>query len=381
MNNRFLNYLLSDNLDKVVSKYGLMIRKIISPVYRNIMMIFTKSKLINNDNVGNEVKDDKVIYACTHAFYDDIVFSMKLAGRHTYLLYGNLKDFYNTFHGIGLWINGVILVDRNSLLSRKSSIEKMIYTIDNGGNIIMFPEGTWNLDDSLPVLELHLGIYEVAKSTNAKIVPIATYQDNNITYSKRGKVFDITEIDEDTYNYIIDSQLKLINKCIDLLIYNTDIEMDIKRYLILMINILKEERDTDKVEVYAETLRNRVIDYKEKLEINSCLYSIMNRIEKILGLISKMRKVVCVGKLRDILASLKWQLYTEMKRDDIDCNYWENYKNNLIATTNGCYNYEEEKKSVYINPEKYSEKDVFACLDNVEVTKGNARVLVLARNK
>lgn len=381
MHNRFLNYLLSDNPNKVISKYGLMIRKSISPLYRNIMMLFTKGKLVEIDSKDNEIKEDKVIYACTHSFHDDIVFSMKLAGRHTYLLYGNLKDFYETFHGIGLWVNGVILLDRNNLFSRKSSIKKMIYTIENGGNIIMFPEGTWNLDENLPILDLHLGIYDVAKKTNAKVIPIATYQDNNITYAKRGKEIDITKIDEDTYNYIIDRQLKLINKCIDLLIYNTDIEISIKEYLLLMINILEEEKDIDKVELYADILRNKVIDYMNKIEINSCLYSIISRIEKILGLILKMKKIVCVGKLRDVLATMKWQLYTEIKRNDIDSNYWENYKKDLIATTNGCYNYEEEKNAIYVNPEKYNEDDVFSCLDNVKITKENARVLALTRNK
>lgn len=381
MHNRFLNYLLNDNPNKAVSKYGLMIRKFISPLYRNIMILFTKGKLVKDKSEDGEVKEDKVIYACTHSFHDDIVFSMKLADKHTYLLYGNLKDFYETFHGIGLWMNGVVLVDRNSLSSRKSSIEKMVYIIENKGSIIMFPEGTWNLNENLPILELHLGIYDVVKRTNARIVPIATYQDSNITYSKKGKSIDITEIDEETYSYIIDNQLKLINKCIDLLVYNTDIEISIKKYLALITSILKEEKNIDKVELYANVLKNKVIDYKEKLEVHSCLYSIMDRIENLLSLISKMKKIVCVNKLRDILASLKWQLYTEKKRSDIDNNYWENYKSNLIATTNGCYNYDEEKKSVYINPEKYNEDDVFSCLDNIEVTKENARVLMLTRNK
>lgn len=65
MNNKFLEYLLEDNQD---IKYGLKIRKIISPVYRNIMLLFTNSKLekkkITKDN------KNKIIYACTHSFYD-----------------------------------------------------------------------------------------------------------------------------------------------------------------------------------------------------------------------------------------------------------------------------------------------------------------------
>lgn len=97
MNNKFLKYLLNDNPNKAVSKYGLMIRKFISPLYRNIMILFTKGKLVKDKSEDGEVKEDKVIYACTHSFHDDIVFSMKLADKHTYLLYGNLKDFYEHF--------------------------------------------------------------------------------------------------------------------------------------------------------------------------------------------------------------------------------------------------------------------------------------------
>lgn len=376
MNNKFLEYLLEDNQD---IKYGLKIRKIISPVYRNIMLLFTNSKL-EKKKIAKDNKN-KIIYACTHSFYDDIVFSMKIANNHTYLLYGNLKDFFKTFHGIGLWINGVILVDRTNKLSRKLSIVKMTNIINSGGNITIFPEGTWNLTESLPVLELHLGIYDIVSNTGAKVIPIATYLNNNITYYNKGEPLDITNIDKDTHNNIINNQLKLISKCIDLLIYNTDIENKIMQSLLTIINILKTEQDIKQVENKSSILIKEILEYKTQINKDIPLYSILNRIENILKLVIKQEKIVCINKLRDELATLKWNLYAKANRDEIKDTYWEEYTKNLISLTNGYYNHEEEQNAIYTNPENYNEQDVFSCLDNIELTKNNAKVLTLTRNK
>lgn len=380
MNNKFLDYLLDDKQDTLMLKFGLKIRKVISPLYRNVMLLFTNSKLDKNKTIKDD-NNNKIIYACTHSFYDDILYSMKIANNHTYLLYGNLKDFFKTFHGIGLWINGVILVDRTNKLSRKLSIEKMINIINLGGNVIIFPEGTWNLNESLPILELHLGIYDVASKTGARIIPIATYLNNNVTYFDKGNAIDITNIDNETHYSIINNQLKLINKCLDLLIYNTLIEDNIKQSLLNIINILENNQDIKLVEYKSNILINEILEYKTKINKEMLLYSILDRVENILKLVVKQEKILCVEKLRDELATLKWNLYIETKRDEIKDNYWEEHTKELISLTNRCYDYEEEKNSMYINPEKYMEEDIFSCLDNVELTRENAKVLMLTRNK
>lgn len=59
----------------------------------------------------------------------------------------------------------------------------MIFHLKEGGNLMYFPEGTWNLSPNLPVLPCYWGIVEIAQRGNAKIVPIAAEQ-----YGKHFKV-------------------------------------------------------------------------------------------------------------------------------------------------------------------------------------------------
>ena len=383
MDNNALKYLLSDNVSKCVNKSGVIIRKIINPLFRNFIMIFTSAKLviINKNNVS---KKENVIYAGTHGFHDDIIFTIKTANRHAYLLYGNLLDFFKTFHGFGLWVNGVILVDRGNKESRKNAVYKMEQAIKNGTNIVMFPEGTWNKNESLIVQKLHLGIYDVAKETGARVVPIATYLDGKIAHSKQGEAFDITYIDDENMKTILINDIKLIKKCLDLLIYNGDMECYIKNKLIMMFNKTKDSLDIsliDNISSLAFELGEEVNSYKDCLDKNSIDFSIMDRITTILKLIERQKKIVMVSVLRDKMATLKWDLYKNANRTDFDENYWESYVDNLISTTNGMYNYEEEDAAEYKNPLDECEKQVFSILDNIEITNKNAKVLVLTKNK
>ena len=88
-----------------------------------------------------------------------------------------------------------------------------------------------------------------------------------------------------------------------------------------------------------------------------------------------------VNILRDKMATLKLDLYKNANRDDFGENYWENYVNELISTTNGMYNEEEENAAEYRNPLNECERQVFSILDNIEITNKNAKVLALTKNK
>lgn len=381
MQNKMLKYLLSNDPNKCITKLGISIRKIINPLFRNIMMLSTNGKIIIDNN--NTTSNKKIIYAGTHGFHDDIIFTIKTINNHAYLLYGNLLDFFKTFHGFGLWINGVILVDRTNKESRKSSIQKMIKVLNNNGNIVMFPEGTWNMDDSLVVGNLHLGIYEVAEKTKAKIVPVATYLDGNKAYSKQGETFDITCIDNEKILIIINNNIKLIKKCIDLLIYDGYNERNIKSKLLLMLDRLDSEPNLsliDNISLETEKILKELKAYKATLDKNSINYSIMDRIEITLKMVIRQKRIVMVDLLRDKMATLKWDLYTDTTHDTFKKGYWKEYTDKLISTTNGMYNYEEENISRYNNPLNISDRKVFSILDDIEITNENAKTLILTKN-
>ena len=86
-----------------------------------------------------------------------------------------------------------------------------------------------------------------------------------------------------------------------------------------------------------------------------------------------------LANLRDILATGKYELmekYAFTSRQEIgNANeYWDNFLNNLIATSNGLYDYEIENNAEYKDKDEIDEKEVFEVMRNVKVDTGNAFV-------
>lgn len=390
MKNSILNYLLDNNPNKTISKFGIKIRKIINPLFRQVMMLFTNGKL-KIVRKGIVPKNQKIIFAGTHGFHDDIIFTMKTANKHSYLLYGSLMDFYNSFHGLGLWVNGVILVDRKEKESRKSCINKMVKVLNYNTNIVMFPEGTWNKNESLSVQKLYPGIYDVAEKTGALVVPIATVLDGNICYALEGDAYDITDINYEMAKEILQKQIKKISKAKDLFVYNNVLENELKYELeSLLENISNKinqcsDRDSllDLINLISNELKlilQKLNSLKKIMDRDSINYSILNRVSKLLKTSIDQKKLTAVDYLRDKMASLKWQVYK--KHDgNFEENYWKKYIEELIKSTKGLYDYEIEDVAEYKDPDEISENQVFEVLDKVQITKDNAKILSLTRNK
>lgn len=69
----------------------------------------------------------------------------------------------------------------------------MIEHLQQGGNLMYFPEGTWNLSPNLPVLPCYWGIVGVAQKGNAVIVPIAAEQYRKHFIINIGENFDMSK--------------------------------------------------------------------------------------------------------------------------------------------------------------------------------------------
>lgn len=196
MYNKFLERLLENNYKSGLSKHGILIRKIISPVIRFIVPFVTPNSKLNVLRRA-EIPKAPVIFAATHGFREDAEHTVVMAGRQAYALNGSLEQTFNSFDGIALWLGGMILVDRADKESRKSAKEKMVYALKLGASIIMYPEGTWNKSPNELISGLFPGIYDVAKESGALVVPIATYRNGNKAYGIRGEAFDICSYDRD----------------------------------------------------------------------------------------------------------------------------------------------------------------------------------------
>lgn len=196
MYNKFLERLLDNNPQNVLSKSSIRIRKTISPMLRFIVPFVTPNSKLEILRRA-DIPKVPVIFAATHGFREDAEHTVVMAGRQAYVLNGSMKTVFKSFDGITSWLAGMILVDRADKESRKSAKEKMVYALKLGASIIMYPEGTWNKSPNELISGLFPGIYDVAKESGALVVPIATYRNGNKAYGIRGEAFDIGSYDKD----------------------------------------------------------------------------------------------------------------------------------------------------------------------------------------
>ncbi|MGM9589226.1 MAG: lysophospholipid acyltransferase family protein [Faecousia sp.] len=155
------------------------------------------------------------VFAINHRQADDIVIGANAVGQSGYVVFGNPYLAFETVNGLGLWAYGMILLNRDTPASRKASYEKMKFVIEHGGNIIIYPEGYWNLDDNGEADECHgadghnsenwliqdinVGILRLAKETGCEIVPTVLHYDEfqkKRCYASRGVPFRVTASDD-----------------------------------------------------------------------------------------------------------------------------------------------------------------------------------------
>lgn len=117
-----------------------------------------------------------VVYAATHIGWDDIEMILTTIKDHAYLLLGDPHELYRNFDGLLLNLNGTICCDTGDKEDRRISKESCIQWLTLGGNILIFPEGAWNITPSLPTMKLFTGTAEMAIRAGADIVPVAIEQ-------------------------------------------------------------------------------------------------------------------------------------------------------------------------------------------------------------
>lgn len=193
-------YLLDPEDMSSFTKEGIKKRKVFNAIVRRLGPAFLKTKQIMEDRkelAGDyfdvaplNIPDEPVIFVSNHGFRDDILGSLLAAGRHAYVMFGSLPQFYNEIEGPLLFGNGTILVNRKVKESRAASLDKSKSVIENGCSLIVFPEGVWNKSPNQLTLPLWRGAYEIAKQTGAKIVPIVHYiKDPTLTTPKEENPF------------------------------------------------------------------------------------------------------------------------------------------------------------------------------------------------
>lgn len=153
-----------------------------------------KNKLgdkLKNFITGNKPKP--VIYAITHIDKYDFQLVSEVIKNHQYPFAGDPETMYRNFDGFVLGLNGVIYCDTESKTDRLIAKETSIDLLKSGKNLLIYPEGVWNVTSNLLMLPLFPGIIDMAKETGCDIVPVAIERYDKDYIVNIGKEFSVTD--------------------------------------------------------------------------------------------------------------------------------------------------------------------------------------------
>lgn len=190
----------------ILGRLSLNTRKRLHPLILAIYKIKNRLggfsfELINERSV---ITNQPIIFAVTHVGKFDIEVVSEAVREHYYLLSGDFEHLQGTIDAPFLNVNGVIYFNERVKADRRSSSERMISLLQQGGNLMYFPEGTWNLSPNLPVLPCYWGIIDVARSGGATIIPVAAEQYGKHFIINIGANFDVTHYGNDKKQAIED---------------------------------------------------------------------------------------------------------------------------------------------------------------------------------
>ena len=157
---------------------GVALRRVLHPLLLGGMKML---HLLNRQKItilgDKRVPTDRpILFAASHIGWNDIEMIFSSIGDHTWLFWGDPKVSYRTMDGLLLDMNGIIVCDTQDKTDRAIAKANCINWLLQGGNLLIFPEGAWNVTENLPVMPLFPGAAEMAIRTGAEIVPLAIEQ-------------------------------------------------------------------------------------------------------------------------------------------------------------------------------------------------------------
>lgn len=153
-----------------------------------LMRLFEGRQLtVIGDKRQNKRTNRPVIYACTHIGGSDIESAFEAIKAPCYLFLGDPRELYRSIDGLMLGMNGVICFETNCKQDRRIARERSLSLLKQGGSLLIYPEGAWNITENEPVMKLFSGTADFALHSGADIVPIALERYGKHYYANIGK--------------------------------------------------------------------------------------------------------------------------------------------------------------------------------------------------
>lgn len=184
-------YIYENNIPIKGIKWRKRIHKIMFAIIKMKRVLLHQKLTILHDE--REDTDKTIIYACTHIGRYDIEMALESIQDTCFLFLGSPGKLYRSLNGVLVYLFGFIGCDTTEKEDRHIAKELAIRTLKQGGNILIFPEGAWNITENQVVMKLYTGTIEMAIRSGADIVPIAIEQYEKSFYINIGKNISLDE--------------------------------------------------------------------------------------------------------------------------------------------------------------------------------------------
>ncbi len=174
-----------------------------------LVFILSINRLFSGQNYkivsDKRVKNGKArIYTCTHVGGDDALFVYEAYKDQSYWFWGDVGYRYRTIDYLLVSLNGTIEVDTWDKTDRRNARNTAIKVLKKHGNILIFPEGTWNITENKPVMDLYTGAAEMAIESGADIIPLAVERYGDTWFINIGENISSEKYDPDMKRELTD---------------------------------------------------------------------------------------------------------------------------------------------------------------------------------
>ena len=190
---KFLNCSTSDNF---VSSLGLKFRELTYPLSCKIIkkltnknIIIKKFQIYNEEiltkNISKNIqKDNKPkIYVMTHSSSVDVTTCKLYTHQNAFLVLGMTEQFRINPKMLLARLTGMIHFFKDSNESKNELLKKCSKILNKNNSIVIFAEGGLNNTCNDIIMPLFSGFYNISKSNNVEIVPVAinsNYNEKNV---------------------------------------------------------------------------------------------------------------------------------------------------------------------------------------------------------
>lgn len=160
-------------------KYGGRVRFLrLHRIAHSILLFFLRISASGTGYKLNIIRDDRkqtscpVIFCPTHIGGLDVEMSFLVIKGPCWMVMSDLREFYKNLSGMMLQMNGLIPFDIPYQEDRIAAKAQMRAVLEQGEDLLLFPEGAYNVSPNGLINHLFAGAVELAITCGAEIVPI-----------------------------------------------------------------------------------------------------------------------------------------------------------------------------------------------------------------